>query len=500
MIIKVSSGGGNLANYLLYGNKNSRDTSKITILDGTAQLTDKISKSMDCKDKHFHFIISANGQRTDADMQAIYEDFKQELLYSYSQEEVNMLAVLHQDTNNSHIHIQIPKRNLLTGTKLDMYFHKRDLNRFSTLTEYLNLKHEEKPPSIPSKANPTKNWKYNPQAIQTKAEKQSFENMLLDKLYDNRDAFNSHDELMKYIQEDLKIKVLKSGYDYKKDNFYITINHDDKKKSQRVFSPLFNDGKSKYITNELGKKEYIKSKFSSTPLEKQLQYKKKNTLESLRAKLDKLQEIEKERIDKRLGRTKKLSTKNQNTLMNVIKKEPLPPSSQITPPPPLNNYEDLKKESKIEDDAQQYSLLQKLQKINLSEIAVKGYGFKFTQRSEISDIIEDTKTKKKLLVYKDEDGYKYINPHNKKERGDIGNFLQKSAQVGMYGAMLDLINPLKAYLSIFKDLIKISELVLKLTLDSFLEKDFMKSSELSSDKKPTKTRAPSIKGADLKPF
>lgn len=500
MIIKVSSGGGNLANYLLYGNKNSRDTSKITILDGNAKLTDKISKSMECKDKHFHFIISANGKRTDDDMQAIYEGFKKELLYSYSQEEVNMLAVLHQDTNNSHIHIQTPKRNLLTGTKLDLYFHKRDLNRFSTLTEYLNLRHKELSPSIPSKANPTKNWKYNLQAIQTKAEKQAFENMLLDKLYDNKDKFNSHDELMKYIQEDLKIKVLKSGYDYKKDNFYITINHDDKKKPQRVFSPLFNDGKSKYITNELGKKEYIKSKFSSTPLEKQLQYKKKNTLESLRAKLDKLQEIEKERIDKRLGRTKKLSTQRQNTLMNVIKKEPVPPSPKITPPPPLNNYEDLKKESKIEDDAQQYSLLKKLQKINLAEIAVNKYGFKFTKRNESSDIIKNTTTNKSLIIYIDENGYKYINPHNKKERGDIGSFLQKSAKVGMYRAMLDLINPLKAYLSIFKDLMKISELVLKLTLDTFLEKDFIENYELNLDKKPTRTRAPSIKGTDLKPF
>ena len=72
--------------------------------------------------------------------------------------------------------------------------------------------------------------------------------------------------------------------------------------------------------------------------------------------------------------------------------------------------------------------------------------------------------------------------------------------MGMNRAILDLINPLGACLSIFKDLMKISELVLKLTLDSFLEKDFIKSNELSSDKKPTRTRTPSIKGADLKPF
>ena len=166
MIIKVNSGGGNLANYLLYGNKNSRDTSKITILDGNAKLTDKISKSLDCDDKHFHFIISANGKRTDEDMRVIFEDFKKELLHSYSKDEVNLLAVLHQDTNNSHIHIQTPKINLLHNTKLDLYYHKRDMKRFDMIRDYLNLKHNEKPPSIPTQSEPTKNWKYNPESIQ----------------------------------------------------------------------------------------------------------------------------------------------------------------------------------------------------------------------------------------------------------------------------------------------------------------------------------------------
>jgi hypothetical protein len=66
--------------------------------------------------------------------------------------------------------------------------------------------------------------------------------------------------------------------------------------------------------------------------------------------------------------------------------------------------------------------------------------------------------------------------------------------------MLDLVNPLKAYLSIFKDLIKIGEMVLKVTLDSFLEKNLLQGDELNSSKKINRGRAPSIKGKDLKPF
>jgi len=71
----------------------------------------------------------------------------------------------------------------------------------------------------------------------------------------------------------------------------------------------------------------------------------------------------------------------------------------------------------------------------------------------------------------------------------------------MYKAMLDLVNPLKAYLSIFKDLIKIGEMVLEATLDSFLEKNLLQGDELNSFKKISRGgRAPSIKGKDLKPF
>jgi len=495
MIIKVNSGGGNLANYLLYGNKNSRDTSKITILDGNVKLTDKISKSLNCDDKHFHFIISANGKRTDEDMRAIFEDFKEELLHSYSKEEINLLAVLHQDTNNSHIHIQTPKINLLTNTKLDLYYHKRDMKRFDMIRDYLNLKHNEKPPSIPTESEPTKNWKYNPESIQSKKEKLEFENMFLDNIYDNRSKFSSHEELMKYIQEDLKLNVKKIGYDYKKDDFYITINHIDNKKSQRIFSPLFNDGKSKYITNKYGEKEYQKHDFNITQLEKQTVVKQKESLEVLRTKLDKMQAVEKARIDKRLGRMKPLAKER----ITSTKKDIEMPQLQTPPTPSPIKYQDLKKESSLENDAHQFKQLQELKQINLSEIAVKEYGFKFKERSEMTDIIEDTDTKKQLLIYKDEDGYKYINPYNRQERGDIANFLQKSATLGMNRAILDLINPLKAYLSIFKDLMKISELILKLTLDSFLEKNFKESNKLSSYKKPTRTRAPSIKGSDLKP-
>jgi len=496
MIITANSGNGNLSNYLLYGNNNSRDRSKIVVLDGNAKLTDSISKSVKADDnKHFHFIVSANGKKSDEEMRAIYQDFKRELLHSYSKDEVNIFAVLHQDTDNSHIHIQVPKKNLLTNTKLDLYYDKRDRRRFETIRDYMNLKHNETPPSIPSKSNPTKNWKYNPTAIKNKKEKLEFENMLLDNLYDNRDKFASHEELIKYIKEDLKVNVKKVGYDYKKDDFYITINHTDTNKSQRVFSPLFNDGKSKYVTNDNGEKNYIQHDFSTTPLEKQREVKKYEDLQTLRTKLDKMQAVEKKRIDKRLGRMKPLAVERTES---AKKQHQPPPTKKIKSSSP--KYVDLKKESSLENRAEEFQLLQDLQQINLSEIATRELNFKFTQREDTHDVIEGKDTKKKLLIYKDKDGYKYINPYDNKEKGNIANFLQKSAKFGMNKALLDLINPLRAYLSIFKDLVKIGEMVLNATLKSFLEKNLLQGDELNSFKKINRGRTPSIKGADIKPF
>jgi len=495
VIITVNSGSRNLANYLLYGNNNSRDQEKITILEGNAKLTDRLSKSISANDKHFHFIISANGKRSDADMHAIFKDFKKELLHSYAKDEVNLFAVLHQDTNNSHIHIQIPKKNLLTDTKLDLYYHKRDIRRFETIRDYLNLKYNEPLPSIPNKSNPAKNWRYNPQSISTKKEKLAFENMLLDTLYDNRSKFHSYEELIRYIKEDLKINVKKVGYDYKKDDFYITINHGENKKSQRIFSPLFNDGTSKYITQDDGTKKYIQYDFNTTPLERQREIKKQEDLQTLRAKLDKMHLVEKTRIDKRLGRMKPLAKQRRKLATD---EHHLPLVQKIKPPSP--QFKNIKKKSALQNQAQSFKLLQNLQQINLAEIATREFNFTFLQREDTHDIIQNKETNKQLLVYRDKDGYKYINPYNKKERGELSHFLQNNTTSTRYSTLLESLNPLKIYLSIMKDLINISEMVLDITLHSFLEKRQIQIDSLNNSKKLDKHKSPHIKGADLRPF
>jgi len=455
MVITVNSGKGNLANYLINGNNNSRDKEKITILEGNAKLTDSLSKSIDADDKHFHFILSAHGKRSDTDMREIYDDFKKELLHAYSDVEVNLLSVLHQDTENSHIHIQVPKRNLLTNTKLDLYFHKRDMKRFEMIRDYLNLKYHEAPPSPNATSNPTKNWAYNPQSIKNKLEKKAFENKFLDYLFENKEQFNSHEELMQHITEDLGIKYNKVGYDYKKDDFYITIQHQEGLKAQRIFSPLFNDGKSKYITNEDGEKQYIKYNFQNTPIEKQKQHRHQESLQKLRERLDSMQGKYSNYIEKRIGSAREKANKK----IENIRIEPLQPQEPINTEQKTLSDKDIQKESYIKNTALIYQTIEQFRKINLADIASKLFHYKQIDKGEFHTLIEHPKTAQQLLVYKDKekDEYRFRGLNNLKIDGDIGKLLEMNIY-SIHAHAIQLLHPIRMMVGIYKDLKKLGKI------------------------------------------
>lgn len=106
------------------------------------------------------------------------------------EDEVNISAVLHQDTNNTHFHCMIPKQNLLTSTKVDLYFDKRDRMKFKLVRDYLDTKYNLESPTIKNlkpidKTNAiTKNWKIDTQSIKTKKDKHN-----LSKSFSKSDSF-----------------------------------------------------------------------------------------------------------------------------------------------------------------------------------------------------------------------------------------------------------------------------------------------------------------------
>ena len=170
----VNSGSGNLADYLIKGNDNKRDKEKVSILDGDLNLTKRIGDDTDYTEKHFHIVVSLKGKYENEVVSDIYKDFKSELLNAYREDEVNISAVLHQDTDNTHFHCMIPKKNLLTNKKLDLYFDKRDRKRFEIIRDYLDVKYNLVSPNdkelkpIKKATAITKNWRSDTKSLKTK--------------------------------------------------------------------------------------------------------------------------------------------------------------------------------------------------------------------------------------------------------------------------------------------------------------------------------------------
>ena len=142
MIITFSGGKNGWVEYVLSGTENKpRDTNLVEIIDGDFELTKKIYQSTNFKENYTRGVISFEGKIDKEKMKEVWEDFKKEFFVGYSEEEYNVAAVCHYDSDNDHIHFCIPKLNLLTQQTNQMYMDKLDRTRINVLKEWLELKH-----------------------------------------------------------------------------------------------------------------------------------------------------------------------------------------------------------------------------------------------------------------------------------------------------------------------------------------------------------------------
>ena len=470
MIITVNSGSGNLADYLINGNSsNNRDKEKVFILDGDLNLTKQIAQDTKYKDKHFHIIVSLKNKYDNEIATAIYEDFKKELLNAYREDEVNISAVLHQDTNNTHFHCMIPKKNLLTNTKFDLYFDKRDRKRFELIRDYLDIKYNLASPTVKSlkptdKTNAiTKNWKIDTQSIKTKKDKAQFEQEFLNQIYSNMHHFETHNELLKYLEDNMNMNmnmnIEKFGYDYKNDKFYATIKHESGTK-QRIFSEIFNSGALKYTLNNDNEKVYEKFNFDDFLYSKKEIDLSNNKLLELREKLDIENEKYKTHIENRLSksRQKALNKLNNISIPNEDKKISI--TSNITE----NKYPTFISQSKefFED-------LENINKSDISKIATHFFNYKEIQREDNFSIIQNEKSNDLLVIFKDKKhNYKFLNPLTKKT-GDGIDFLLNAFYVPILTP--HILNPIRKFIKDLKSAMGIiSEVVLSEIVEALSKK------------------------------
>lgn len=142
MLIRISGGTGGIREYLENGRKKGReftreDLDERVVLAGNLALTDTIIRSMENKgEKYLHITISFKEDHVDRDsLQAISRDFEKFAMTAYRPDEYCFYAEAHLPRIKSyaekargnlverkpHIHVVIPKVNLLTWHHLDPF-------------------------------------------------------------------------------------------------------------------------------------------------------------------------------------------------------------------------------------------------------------------------------------------------------------------------------------------------------------------------------------------
>ncbi len=286
---QASGSGKGYGEYVLreYRNLSDEEREKITVLAGDMKLGDEIVKSSNYKDNAFNIILGFKGKITKAEAKAVLEDFEKLFMYGFYKEEYHLDAVLHQDTDNDHIHIRIPKKNLLTDTTLRLYMDSVDRERVNLIRDYLEIKHnlervEDNRKLVQDKTKEQIIQQHRaergqePFNFSKKKGRDKAQNYIVDYIAEAHEAglINSIDDV-KNLVEDLELEYVRSGHDFKTDTHYLTFKNETGKISLK--GELFN--------------ERFYTEFTREDREKQIKS-NKNTRKTERGTNKTLQELE----------------------------------------------------------------------------------------------------------------------------------------------------------------------------------------------------------------
>lgn len=143
MLVRIRGGKSGVIEYLEDGIKNGRDFTRDELdnricIDGNIRLTDTIINGISEKGKDNYYHITLAFKEKDLENRTIkdvYDDFKDKTLNAYDDSEYNIYAEIHQPKIKSykdkktgetierlpHVHIVIPKKNLLTGKEFNPF-------------------------------------------------------------------------------------------------------------------------------------------------------------------------------------------------------------------------------------------------------------------------------------------------------------------------------------------------------------------------------------------
>jgi len=310
--IKGGGTGKGYGSYILRENKKDIDFSKIKVLSGDMALGDEIVKSSNYKDNQFNIILEFKGKISDRKAKKVTDEFQELFMHGFDKSEYHFDAVLHQDTANSHVHIRIPKKNLLTDTTLRLYMDSADRKRVNIIRDYLeekydlekmkdNLRLQPKP-----QAEVIQKWRKDlgqkPFTFEKKKGRDQAQNYIVNYIQEVHEAglVNNIDDVKRLVDE-LDLDFVKSGHDFKTDTHYLTFKNETGKISLK--GELFNERFYTEFKRE-DRQEQIEDNRSSRRTEPRADADIQSIAKALERSLDKRHEEVKKRYEPQRARAR----------------------------------------------------------------------------------------------------------------------------------------------------------------------------------------------------
>lgn len=325
MIAQVSGGGDGWGNYVKYGTKHKpRDHNHVKILKGDIDFGDKVVNAGTWKQNAYHLVLGFKGRISEEKSKEILEDFEHHFMIGFDKNEYHLDAVLHTDTDDDHIHVRIPKMNLLTQTQLRLYFDKKDRPRLNLIRDYLDIKYDLESPLDnrqlvqESQELIIEEWreeqKQEPLDFKKKGSRDRAKKSILDSVLrlHKIGTFDTREDITTWL-ENLGLTI-KYGYDIPNDFYYVTVGNDTGK--SRIKSELFDENFWKLDRTK-----------RTTLIETNLSHRSGKTedeknLEVITIKLQKANNTRIKYVEKTYSKARTIATKNnKETFTSEHKKE-----------------------------------------------------------------------------------------------------------------------------------------------------------------------------------
>ena len=324
--IKGGGTGKGYGSYVLREGKKDIDYSKITTLSGDMALGNEIVKSSNYKDNQFNIILEFKGKISDAEAKQVTDDFQELFMHGFDKSEYHFDAVLHQDTANSHVHIRIPKKNLLTDTTLRLYMDSTDRERVNIIRDYLEEKHglekmkDNRRLQPKPQAEVIQKWReergQKPFEFAKKKGRDKAQNYIVNYIAEVHEAGLINDiEDVKNLVSDLDLEFVRKGEDYKSNTHYLTFKNETGKISLK--GELFNEQFYRQF-----KKEDREKQIRHNRNERHYEGRSGSELQKLTSKLEKANNRRQQEIEKRYGKARERSKEGFEFLQRELREAP----------------------------------------------------------------------------------------------------------------------------------------------------------------------------------